>query len=284
MIQIYDEHEPNLDGGHFSTYRKNLGNKLFIYAGCRIIADLLNYDLISPENALIRRKNSETGSYEDQIFPFKSVLGRERINNPIKVISDNDIVSLQSIDNLIKNYPNHGFVNQCYFSKYDYIKPYKDMVKEYYKSLVLPKRETDDIVLMLRNSTIDGSFVLPDEYYLNILEKETFDNLYVSLDHVERHESLLNKLKKYNPIFINEKILELFSEITSFNKIIASQGTFSFWACFLSNADKIYFPITNDGPNSGKNSDKAVFKDYVNLIVDDEPRYEYINVPNIYKR
>jgi hypothetical protein len=25
-------------------------------------------------------------------------------------------------------------------------------------------------------------------------------------------------------------------------------------------------------------------KDYVNLIVDDEPRYEFINVPNIYQR
>jgi hypothetical protein len=284
MIEIYDEYDFSLDGGHFSTYKKNLGNKLFIYAGCRIIADLLNYDLISPENALVRRENNETGTYEDQIFPFKSVLGRQRIDNPTKVISDHDIIALQSIDNLIKNYPNHKFVNQCYFSKYDYIKPYKNMVKNYYESLVQPKRTTNDIVLMLRNSRIDGSFVLPDEYYLNILEKETFDNLYISLDHVDKHQSLLNKLQKYNPKFINGKILEVFSEITSFNKIIAAQGTFSFWACFLSNAEKIYWPITNDGPNSGKNSDKAVFKDYVNLIVDDEPRYEFINVPNIYQR
>ncbi len=161
MIEIYDDYEVSLDGGHFSTYRKNLGNKLFIYAGCRIIADLLNYDLISPENALIRRENNETGTYEDQIFPFKSVLGRQRIDNPTKVISDHDIIALQSIDNLIKNYPNHKFVNQCYFSKYDYIKPYKDMVKSYYESLIQPKRNTNDIVLMLRNSRLDGSFVLP---------------------------------------------------------------------------------------------------------------------------
>ena len=63
MIEIYDDYDHSLDGGHFSTYRKNLGNKLFIYAGCRIIADLLNYDLISPENALVRRENNETGTY-----------------------------------------------------------------------------------------------------------------------------------------------------------------------------------------------------------------------------
>ena len=284
MIEQYDEYESFLGGKHFSSPKKNFGNKLFIYAGCRIISDMLNYDLISPDNALVRRENNETGTYEDQIFPFKSVLGRQRVDNPTKVISDHDIISFQSIENLIKHFPNHKFVNQCYFSKYDYIKPYKDMVKEYFKLLVKPKRETNDMVIMLRNSRLDGSFVLPDEYYLNILEKETFDNLYISLDHVDRHQSLLKKLEVYNPKFINEKILELFSEITSFNKIIAAQGTFSFWACFLSNADKIYWAITNDGPNSGKNSDKAVFKDYVNLIVDDEPRYEFINVPNIYQR
>lgn len=284
MIEIYDEYEPNLDGGYFSTYRKNLGNKLFIYAGCRIIADILNYDLISPENALVRRENNETGDYEDQIFPFKSVLNRKKIYEPTKIITDYDIVNLHSIDKLINSYPNHRFINQCYFSKYDYIKPYKHMVKEYYKSLVKEKRKNNDIVLMLRNSRIDGSFILPDDYYLNILEKETFDKLYISLDHIDKHQSLLDKLKKFNPEFINKKILDLFLEITSFNKIIAAQGTFSFWACFLSNADKIYWPITNDGPNSGKNSNKVVFKDYVNLIVDDEPRYQFINIHNIYQR
>ena len=166
----------------------------------------------------------------------------------------------------------------------DYIKPYKEMVKSYYSSLVLPKRNNNDIVLMLRNSRIDGTFVLPDEYYTNILDEENFDKLYISLDHIDKHTLLLEKLSKYNPTIIDGKIIDVFSQITSFNKIIASQGTFSFWACFLSNADKIYWPITNDGPNSGKNSNNSVFNTYVNLVVDDEPRYEFINVTNIYKR
>jgi hypothetical protein len=279
MIEIYDEYDSNLDGGYFSTYKKNLGNKLFIYAGCRIISDILDYDLIAPENALIRRENNETGNYEDQIFPFKSVLNRKKVYEPIKIIGDNDIVNLTSIENLINSYPNHRFINQCYFSKYDYIKNYKDMVKEYFKLLVKPKKETNDIVIMLRNSRIDGSFVLPDEYYLNILEKETFDDLYISLDHVDRHQSLLKKLQIYNPKFINYKILELFSEITSFNKIIAAQGTFSFWACFLSKADKIYWPVTNDGPNSNNKN----FGTHVNLLIDDEDRYVHIKINDIYK-
>jgi hypothetical protein len=136
---------------------------------------------------------------------------------------------------------------------------------------------------MLRSSNYDGSFVLPDSYYLNIISQETFDNLYISFDHINKHQSLINKLEKYNPKLIDGDILEVFSEITSFNTIIAAQGTFSFWACFLSNANKIYWPITNDGPNSGKNSNNPVFNSYVNLTVDDEPRYELINVTDIYK-
>ena len=87
---------------------------------------------------------------------------------------------------------------------------------------------------------------------------------------------------KYNPKFIDGDILDVFSEITSFNKIIAAQGTFSFWACLLSSAEKIYWPITNDGPNSGSNSNNPIYNTYVNLIVDDEDRYSFINVENIY--
>jgi hypothetical protein len=136
---------------------------------------------------------------------------------------------------------------------------------------------------MLRSSNHDGSFVLPDSYYLNIISQETFDNLYISFDHINKHQSLISKLEKYNPKLIDGDILNVFSEITSFNTIIAAQGTFSFWACFLSNANKIYWPITNDGPNSGKNSDNPVFNSYVNLTVDDESRYELINVTDIYK-
>jgi hypothetical protein len=137
---------------------------------------------------------------------------------------------------------------------------------------------------MLRSSNHDGSFVLPDSYYLDIIKNETFESLYIAFDHYHKHSGLINKLESYNPKLIEGNILEVFTEITSFNKIIAAQGTFSFWACFLSEAEKIYWPITNDGPNSGKNSDNSVFNTYVNLVVDDEERYEFINVENIYQR
>ena len=281
MIKIYDEYDPYLDGGYFSSPRKNLGNKLFIYACCRVISELLGYELISPEKALIRREDSGDGNYKEILFPFNSIPGKV-VNEPLKVIQDGDMIQLGSIENLIKSFPNHGFLNQSYFSKYDYIKPYKDKIKEYFKPITKEKSKTNDLVIMLRNSNHDGSFVLPDSYYVDIISQESFDNLYISFDHKHKHQSLITKLEKYNPKFIDGDILDVFSEITSFNKIIAAQGTFSFWACLLSSADKIYWPITNDGPNSGSNSNNPIYNTYVNLIVDDEDRYSFINVENIY--
>lgn len=278
MVEISDKYDTSTMGNFFTSYNKNLGNKLFIYACSRIMADLLNCDLICPENAIIRRENQNTHTYENEIFPYGSIGGRQKITNQIRVVNDNDIASLGSITNLINQFPNYGFFIQTYFSKYDYIKPHKELVKDYFKSLVQPKRNTNDLVIMLRNSNMAGNFMLPDKYYLDIIEKENFDNLYISLDHRKKHQSLLTKLEKYNPIFIENTILNVFSEITSFNKIIASQGTFSFWSCFLSNAEKIYWPITNDGPNSNN----STWGSLVNLKVDDESRYQHVNVNNIY--
>lgn len=283
MISIYDEYDSYVDGGYFSSPKKNLGNKLFIYACSRIIADILDYNLYVPDNPLVRRENFNTGEYLNEKFPFGGIFGRKKVTNPINIITDYGIVHAGSIENYINETKNHGYINQSYFSKYDYIKPYKNLVKQYYAPLINNSRNNNDIVIMLRNSRIDGSFVLPDSYYLDILENETFDNLYVSIDHYDRHQNLLNKIKKYKPIFIETSILSLFKEITSFTKIIGAQGTFSFWACFLSNAKKIYWPITNDGPNSGKNSNNTVYNTFVNLIVDDEDRYQFIKIKNIYE-
>lgn len=274
MVEISDKYDTSTAGNFFTSYNKNLGNKLFIYACSRIIADILDCDLICPENAIIRRVNQETNEYENVVFPYSGIGNRRKITSPTMVVNDNDIASSGSIETLLSRFPNHGFFIQTYFSKYDYIKPYKKMVKEYFKSLTLPNRNNNDMVIMLRNSNMADNFMLPDKYYTDIIEQETFDNLYISLDHCNKHVSLLEKLEKYNPIFIEGNILNVFSQITSFNKIIASQGTFSFWACFLSEAKIIYWPNTNDGPNSNN----PTWGQLVNLKVDDEERYKHINI------
>lgn len=274
MIEIYNNYDQSLEGGNFSSYKKNLGNKLFIYAACRILSEILDCNLILPDESYIRRESQVTGQYVVELFPFKSILNRQSFNDNQITISDDTFLNFKDFDEFAKLYGQNKIISTGYYSRYEYYKPYKKLIREFYSQLKKPKRNKNDIVMMLRNSRDDSRFVINDEYYLNILENETFDNLYVCLDHVYQHNSILEKISKYNPIFIEDGILNVFSEITSFDKIIACQGTFSFWASFLSEADVIYWPLTKDGPNSNN----LAHGTHINLIVDDEERYKFIKL------
>lgn len=276
MITFYDDFDQSLEGGSFSTFRKNLGNKLFMYAIARIASDILECNLILPENPLVRRDLFHLG-YQNEKFWMDGISNRKNIDGSKVTLDDRDMEHYKNIEKFIEANPNRPIEILGYFTKYEYIKPYKEKIKLYYQAYIRPKRNNNDIVIMLRDSTQDARFVLPDEYYLDLLENENFERLYVSFDHCYKHNTLFEKLKKYNPIYLESGIQTLFSEITSFNKIIACQGTFSFWACFLSNAETIYWPITDDGPNS--NNEK--FIGGVNLIVDDEDRYKFINLKTV---
>jgi hypothetical protein len=245
----------------FASLGRNLGNKLFTYAVGRIIAEKLNYKLLLPDNCKIQRN----GIVED--FPYYSVNGNA-INESDFYVCDR-LMSEKGIDFVIENGDGKKIFLDGYFLKYDYIKQYKRNVKEYYKNLILKNDQKKDVVILLRDSNCDGTFKLPDHYYIDILDKLDFNDLYVSYDHFEKHKTLFDYLnKKYNPIFLDMNILDLFKFITQKNTIIASQGTFSFWSCLLSNASKIYWPISDIGPNLPSWC--------INLTVDDEDRYEKI--------
>jgi hypothetical protein len=244
----------------FSSSARNLGNKLFTYGVSKIIADHHGYELNVPNPSYIQR----SGNIE--LFPFYSNNGI-KINEPNYYVSDKSMSDL-GIDTIIKESINKNTYMDGYFLRYEYIKNYKDKLVNLYKSLIQPQDNQNDVIILLRDSNVDSTFKLPNDYYLNILNKLKFNNLYISYDHYNKHESLIIELEQYKPILLDLPILELFKTITSKKTIIGCQGTFSFWSCWLSNADKIYWPITKIGANSIDWS--------VNLTVDDEDRYEMV--------
>jgi len=281
MIYIHNGYDSIDKGDFFATEKKNFGHKLFIYVITRILSELLDYNLILPEKSYIGKVNKNTGQFEKTLFPFSSVT-----NKKYHFDSDDNVVNLYdhtflhcTIDELIKNINNQKVYSWGNYSNYDYIKPYKDMVKNFLKPITLPKRTgLNDVVLMIRKSRRVHNYCLPDSYYIKILEENNFDNVYISIDDESRHFSLLNKLTKYNPIIIEGDIIETFKIVTSFNNIICSQGQFSFWAAWLSEAEKIYWPITNIGPNANNEQNGRL----LNLTVDDEDRYIHIKINDIY--
>jgi len=248
----------------FASSGRNFGNKLFTYGVSKIIADTHGYELKIPNPSYIQRNGII------DLFPFYSNDGI-KINEPSYYVSDRSMSEL-GIQTIIEQSKDKNTIMDGYFIRYDYIKNYKDKLSNLYKTLIESPDNKNDVILLLRDSNADSTFKLPDDYYTNILENMTFDNLFISFDHYHKHQSLITKLEKYNPILLDLPILDLFKLITSKKTIIGCQGTFSFWACWLSESEKIYWPLTTKGPNLGDWS--------VNLKVDDEDRYIFINVDN----
>jgi hypothetical protein len=246
----------------FASIGRNFGNKLFTYGVARVIAEQLHYKLIVPNNSKIQR----AGTVMD--FPYSSLDGKT-IEEPEFYVHDR-LMSEKGIDFIIEQGNNKKIILDGYFLKYDYIQNYKINLQNYYHDLILPNDNKKDVIILLRDSNHDSTFKLPDEYYLNILQNLNFQNLYISYDHKHKHQSLFAALTKYDPILLDINIIDLFKFITQKDTIIAAQGTFAFWSCFLSNANKIYWPITNIGPNCSSWC--------VNLTVSDDNRYEIIKV------
>ena len=248
----------------FASSNRNLGNKLFTYGVSKIIADSHGYSLDIPNPSYIQRN----GVVES--FPFYSNDGII-IDEPSYYVSDRSMSEL-GIKTVIEQSKNKNTFMDGYFIRYEYVKNHKDKLFKLYEPLIETSDNKNDVIILLRDSNSDSTFKLPDNYYTNILDKLTFDNLYISFDHLEKHQTLISKLQKYNPTLLDLPILDLFKFITSKKTIIGCQGTFSFWVCWLSNADKIFWPLTTKGPNLGDWS--------VNLKVDNEDRYIFINVDN----
>ena len=73
-------------------------------------------------------------------------------------------------------------------------------------------------------------------------ERSPYEKVYIVVDDIkcEWEKTYLSYFKKYNPIIVTNTPKEDFFFLMSFNKIINSNSTFSYWASFFSDAEKIY--------------------------------------------
>jgi hypothetical protein len=248
----------------FASIGRNFGNKLFTYGVARIFAKELGLKLIVPPGSYIKR-----AGYDITLFPYGDVNGNT-IDKDEYYVCDRTLYD-NGLINTINACREKKVSIDGYFSKYEYIKPFKNFIKEIYNDIAVENDNKNDVVIMLRDSGSDSNFKLPNDYYLQLLEKLSFNSLYVCFDHLTKHKALLDSINHYSPKLIDYNIIDTFKFITSKNTIIACQGTFSFWASFLSSATKIFWPMTNKGPNTTNDWS-------INLKVDNEDRYEFINL------
>jgi hypothetical protein len=113
----------------------------------------------------------------------------------------------------------------------------------------ITNKNTEDIVVHIRLGDYRCfKWVIHPKWYLDVLERESFQRLYIVSD--ERNEGYLAHFNKHNPIFIAGPPAQHWNFLRSFDRIVSSNSTFCWWACFFSEATRIYtFKRWIDHPN-----------------------------------
>tara|TARA_R100000152_G_C6769877_1_gene195858 strand:+ start:625 stop:1431 length:807 start_codon:yes stop_codon:yes gene_type:complete len=245
------------------NYLGQLGNNMFQYAFGRILADKTGYKMFcQPIPGFPVTQDTPPGSM--CMFP--------------EIVVEGQIVDIPSLTTERKL--NQKIILNGFFQRYEYYKEYKDQIREWYKMEPRDIGQTDDdIIIHIRLGdnvyTFDPEtpYIMPFEYYEKALENTSFNKLYICTDTPEH--DIIKKFAKYNPILTAQDTLGDFRILKSFNKIVMSQSTFSWWAAFLSDASEIYTPVPQPG-NSKLINEWSIGSPEHALFVDDEERYKYI--------
>jgi hypothetical protein len=197
------------------------GNHVFQYACARLFAEkngLELKDCLDGEGILTTTFHTKGRSVDLPVVTFED--------------GQNDILD--------KEFPPACYVFRGYFQKAKWYHDRKKDVLRFFLQTRLPApADPKDIVIHLRLDDYlrDGLSIHP-EWYLKVLEMEKFDRLHIVAE--EYHEKYFSYFKKFDPVIhVKDKISDWYY-VQGFDRIVCANGTFSWWAAFLSRASRIY--------------------------------------------
>lgn len=272
------------------NYSGGLGNTLLQYCIGRILASRMGFYLDNkPINGFAGTKDLVDGQCMslDKVKQFSSQPDRCLNEAPargyknVEIRSDSDF----NIDEVIQIKDARIAIGPMgFFQRYEYYKPYKNQIRQWLKTEYKDVGQTKhDAIIHLRlgdcilGDLAEHPYVMPPEYFHKALKSMSFDRLYIcsdpeTMDHPIFH-NYMKSFDIYKPKLVSGSAIEDFNTIKSFNKIIISQSTFSWFAAFLSNATKIFVPVPEGGHHG---HEWSIESPGVSLFVDDEQRYKYI--------
>jgi hypothetical protein len=172
------------------------------------------------------------------------------IKNGIQIPEQTRISSLYSdFENLFKNIENlkTGFIVDNMIHKYSVIKEID--IKRYLlmDDSFFEKPESDELVIHIRIGDykyLNG--LIDNQYYLNVIEKEKNNINKVTILTDSPNDEKLDQFKSIGCVIRCNNEIEDFSYIKNANFVCISNSTFSWTAAYISDAKKIYWPISSN--------------------------------------
>tara|TARA_B100001996_G_C18603511_1_gene570848 strand:+ start:411 stop:1205 length:795 start_codon:yes stop_codon:yes gene_type:complete len=258
---------------HYYDKIGQYGNKLFPTIIAKLISYKLNFKIDEPSNKLVVFKPSNQINNDDEL-------------NTVKITGKHFFAIMENEWNPKINL----ILIRGYYQKEKYFLPYRDLIKNQILDLPTFTKNTKDIVLHIR---LDGfnhegynSHILPPEYYLDILNTETFENLYIVMatttgkirKHQKNKDRYISLFDKWNPKIVSNDEYTDFNFLRSFNKIISSNSTFSWWSAFLSEAELIYLPKYFEGSQNELNKIGNISKTIDHNCFFDIETFKHVNI------
>lgn len=206
-----------------------LGNHMFQYTICRIVAEINNYNFFIPYPGYLKKffPNLDLGIDDGQI-----------VNNYI-----DDMMS-QKFNSDIFNLPD--FTNLSgYFQSEKYFKNYEKKIFEWFEMTNLPKLDENVCLIHLRGGdnrteaiSLQLKWLLPVEYYQRAIDKiSTYNNKLTFKVVTDDPELSIEYFPNYE--IVSKNVVDDFKLLRSCRYSIISPSTFSWWARWLSDGTTI---------------------------------------------
>jgi len=209
-----------------ANYPGRMGNHLFVYCFCRILAEEIGLRLFA---------DSIPGFPGTQQFVDGDV-----IHAPVRVIDGCEVVDFEK---LISERKKERICVRGYVQRAEYYVSRRDRIREW---LALDDPEVrpgdNDLVIAVRlGDFVRMGWVLDFSYYRGILARHRFDNIWITSD--EFDHPYLKRFRRYGVKYCKGDPLTHFKFIKAARQIVLCGSTFSWWASFLSDAHRIFFPV-----------------------------------------
>jgi len=229
----------------YGNYHR-LGNIMFMRIAAWIFANKHNYFLdVTPTIPFFKNNPNDpdpvnTGFGEPWCsIKIKTNSGEKRFNEPTIVVNNGNYLSLLESENI----PDARYFFQDYFQYREFIAKYSAQIKSFFELTYTPVDPKEIFVAVRLGDATNSRARLPRAYYedaiTQLYDKGCYGG-YITSESID-HPDIVYLKEKFNlKTYINHTPMEKINFAKNFNNLVLSEGSFSFWMGFLSNAENIY--------------------------------------------